>query len=98
MSLAQILSRRGWALLAALALLSGCTSVTPVADSHFGEAVRAARAAQTLNPQASATNRDPVTGLDGRAGATAVERYHDSFKAPPRTFEVLGIGGGLSTQ
>jgi len=76
------------------ALLSGCVSSSPVVDSHFGEAVRAARAAQTLNPQASA-NRDPVKGLDGQAASSAMERYQESFKSPPKTFEILNIGGSL---
>ncbi len=83
------------ALLALAALLSGCASVTPVADSRFGEAVRAARVSQTLNPNASA-NRDPVKGIDGKAGAAAMERYHDSFKTPPKTFEILNIGGAIT--
>lgn len=96
MSLAHLSCTRTW-MLGLIVLLSGCTSTTPVVDSHFGEAVRAARAAQTLNPQASA-NRNPVMGLDGKSGATAVERYQDSFKTPPKTFEVIGIGGGGSAQ
>lgn len=99
MSIAQFLN--GPVLVSAavsgLLALAGCASTTPVVDSQFGEAVRAARAAQTLNPQASA-NRDPVVGIDGRAGAMALERYQDSFKAPPKTFEILNIGGGLSGQ
>lgn len=100
MALAQFSLRRGWTLatLGLATLLSGCVSSSPVVDSHFGEAVRAARASQTLNPQASA-NRDPVMGIDGRAGAAAMERYQESFKAPPKTFEIEGIGGsGTSGQ
>lgn len=96
MSLDQFFPRREavLAVLAAMTLLAGCASTTPVADSRFGEAVRAARAAQTLNPQASA-NRDPVKGLDGQAASSAMERYQDSFKTPPKTFEILNIGGSL---
>lgn len=89
------LSRRRVGTLVSLglfSLLSACASNTPVVDSRFGEAVRAARAAQTMNPQASA-NRDPVLGIDGLAGAAAMERYQESFKAPPKTFEIQGIGG-----
>lgn len=96
MSIAQFLPRResAVAILGAMALLAGCANTTPVLDSRFGEAVRAARAAQTLNPQASG-NRDPVKGLDGQAGAAAMERYQESFKAPPKTFEIQNIGGSL---
>ena len=80
---------------ASIALLTACASATPVADARFGNAVREARIAQTLNPNASA-NRDPVLGIDGKAGAAAQERYQESFKTPPRTFEVINIGGSLN--
>ena len=70
------------------ALLTACASTTPVLDANFGNAVRQARTAQTLNPNASA-NRDPVLGIDGQAGAAAQDRYQDSFKAPPKTFEII---------
>jgi len=70
------------------ALLTACASTTPVLDANFGNAVRQARTNQTLNPNASA-NRDPVLGIDGQAGAAAQERYQESFKAPPKTFEVI---------
>lgn len=81
--------------LAGAALLTACASTTPMTDARFGHAVRQARVAQTLNPNASA-NRDPVLGIDGKAGAAAQERYQESFKAPPRTFEVINIGGSLN--
>lgn len=77
------------------ALLSACASVTPVVDASFGKAVRQARASQTLNPTAS-SNRDPVLGIDGKAGAAAQERYQESFKSPPKTFEIINIGGTLT--
>jgi hypothetical protein len=56
-------------------------------DAKFGDAVRAAREAQTLNPGASA-NKDPVLGLDGKSAVQAQERYQDSFKSPEKTFEI----------
>ncbi|OGA98841.1 MAG: hypothetical protein A3E79_06790 [Burkholderiales bacterium RIFCSPHIGHO2_12_FULL_61_11] len=70
------------------ALLTACASSTPLLDANFGNAVRQARMDQTLNPNASA-NRDPVLGIDGKAGAAAQERYQESFRAPPQTFEVI---------
>lgn len=76
-----------------LGLMAGCASVAPNYDARFGESVRAARQAQTLNPTAAA-NQDPVLGLDGRAAVNAQERYQDSFKAPPKTFEVINTTGG----
>lgn len=78
--------------------LTACVSTTtPELDAKFGDAVRAAREAQTVNPAASA-NKDPVQGIDGKAAVNALERYQDSFKAPPKTFEVLNIGGSQSGQ
>lgn len=73
--------------LGAASQLAGCASTTPELDAKFGDAVRAAREAQTLNPTASA-NKDPVLGVDGKAAAHAQDRYRDSFKAPPSTFDV----------
>ena len=76
------------------AMLTACASTTPVLDANFGNAVRQARAAQTLNPNASA-NLDPVLGIDGQAGAAAQQRYQESFKHPTR-IETMNIGGDLS--
>jgi hypothetical protein len=72
---------------AAALALAACTT-TPHLDSRFGAAVSAARAAQTANPEAS-RNPDPVAGMDGRAARETMERYQESFRAPPRTFEVI---------
>lgn len=85
--------------IAALSALLGACAVpaTPNYDTKFGEAVRQATALQTLNPDAG-RNTDPVTGIDGESGKAAVDRYQESFKAPPRTFEVFDIGGGLRQQ
>ena len=95
MTNALFTTRFGGALTAAAcALLTACASTTPVLDANFGNAVRQARAAQTLNPNASA-NPDPVLGIDGQAGAAAQERYLESFKQPTR-IETINIGGDLS--
>ena len=72
-----------------LGLLAGCASVTPNYDAKFGDSVRAARQAQILNPTA-APDADPVLGLDAQAAVNAQGRYQDSFKAPPKTFDVTG--------
>lgn len=82
--------------LAACALLSACASTTPNVDQRFGDAVRAARALQTINPDAS-LNPDPVGGIDAKASKESLDRYHDSFKSPPQSFNVINIGGGLSS-
>jgi hypothetical protein len=80
--------------LALACLVTGC-AVSPDYDAKFGDAVRTARLAQTLHPGAAA-NRDEALGLDGRSAGSALERYQDSFKAPPPSFEVINIGGALS--
>lgn len=76
--------------LAVLALLSAC-STTPRYDARFGDAVREARAAMTINPDAPA-NPDPAAGIDGQAASQAVARYQDSFKAPPPVVNVINVG------
>lgn len=73
--------------------LGGCVSQTPVVDRHFGEAALAARAQQTLNPDASKAPAS-AAGLDGRAAKHALDRYHESFKSPPQTQDVFNIGVG----
>ena len=79
----------------ALLMLAGCTTpATPGYDARFGDAVRQAKALQTLYPDAG-RNDDPVTGIDGQSGKNAVDRYQDSFRAPPRSFDVFDIGGAL---
>jgi len=80
--------------------LSGCMSTSPVWDAHFGDSVRTVRMMQTLNPNASYTNTDPVTGVDGRAATAAMDRYGQSFTNPPtdgNTF-VIGIGNSGSSR
>lgn len=84
------------ALMATALGLVGCAATsTPNVDAAFGQAVMAARAQQTINPDA-ARNPGAATGLDGRAAREAMERYHESFKAPPPSFNVINIGGGVS--
>ncbi len=81
--------------LAALMMLTACAQTTPRADAAFGDTVRIATARQTMYPDAS-QNTDPVSGMDGRAARSGLERYHKSFKEPtphPSVF-TIGVGGG----
>lgn len=73
---------------------AGCASRTPVLDERLGDAVREARAKQTINPNAS-RDADPVLGLDGLAARESIERYKDASKAPPPVTNVINIGGGV---
>ena len=87
-------------LLAGSPLLAGCAALdafpkTPNLDRTFGDSVREARMAQTLNPEAS-KNTDPVLGIDGRTAREAYLNYQESFKqpAPAADVSVSGSAGG----
>jgi hypothetical protein len=82
-------------IVAGLGLLAGCVSIHPEVDQRYGQAITAAKDAQTFNPQAS-SNPKPVSGIDGRAAKESFDRYVDSFKSPPPTTNVINIGGGLA--
>jgi len=84
---------RLWVCTLALFLVGGCTSLTPHFDGQVGLAVNTAKARQTLNPDAS-RNTDPVAGIGGTPADFTIDEYHNSFKAPPPTFQVINIGGG----
>jgi hypothetical protein len=86
----------------ALAILAGALAWScaapplPDDDRSLGEAVVAAKSRQVLNPTPA---KGPVAGLDGVAANESVQRYYDSFKAPPPTFVIInsgaaGAGGG----
>jgi hypothetical protein len=82
-------------LLIFILVMEGCSTLpvavpAPILTEKFGDAVRLARAQQTLNPNAS-KNNDPVLGIEGRNGKSIYERYLESFKTPPPTFEILNI-------
>lgn len=79
--------------LGASVVLVGCVEPAPVLDSKFGNAVNAAKAQQTLNPDAS-MNKTPVVGLDGKAADAVVDKYHTSFEAPPAAVNTFTIGVG----
>jgi hypothetical protein len=83
---------RAASVLGLVSLMAGCAvSPTPELDARFGDAVRSARLAQTLNPNASA-NRDPVKGLDGTSAARVMDNYQKSYKSPVATFDVFNTG------
>lgn len=75
--------------------MTACGSTTPHLDTVSGETVNRAKLQQTIDPDAGATVR-PVAELDGVSAKESVGRYHDSFKAPPPTFEVI-FGSGASS-
>ena len=60
-------------------------------DKHFGDSVRAARLAQTIDVDAASKQED-ATGTDGRSAALALENYEKSYSQPRQSIKVLGIG------
>ena len=82
-------------IIVALGLLTGCIAVHPEVDQRSGEAITAARAAQTFDAQASLKPR-PVAGIEGLAAKETADRYVQSFKSPPPVTNVINIGGGIA--
>ena len=80
----------------ALGFVSGCVPIYPEVDQHYGEAVRAAKRAQTLNPEGSPIPKQ-AHGIDGMAADGTMERYVNSFKEPPPAVNVINIGGPLAS-
>lgn len=86
-------STRRWLAPALAWLLVGCTSTTPQYDARFGEAVRHNLQAQALVP-AAGQDGPAAAALDANTARTAVQRYRDSFKAPPPVVNVINLGTG----
>lgn len=77
-------------------LLAACsTTSTPNYDRRMGNAVRDAKLAMTINPDAGKTAA-PEGGLDGKAARETVGRYENSFKSPPPAVNVINIGGSIA--
>lgn len=80
----------------AMGFLAGCASpTTPLLDASFGQAIRDTRHAQTQQPAPPAPALSGQ-GMDGKAAVNLIERYQDSFKTPPKTFEIFNSGGAGS--
>jgi hypothetical protein len=84
---------RIWTVSIVIGLLHGCAAdPAPNLEIKMGEAVRTARVQQTIDLDAS-KNTDPVAGIDGKAAKTSMDRYHQSFEAPPPSFTIINVGG-----
>lgn len=84
------------AALATAAGLTACVPTTPALDANFGQSLNLAKAAQTINPEASA-NTDPVSGMDGKAANAALSNYHESFRTPTLDSSWSAAAGGVIT-
>lgn len=77
---------------------TGCAN-TPYADApQWGQSVRQAIAAQTLNPDAGQKKTTPPD-TDGAVMKSAVDRYQSSFDKPLAPVNVMniGLGGSVGT-
>jgi hypothetical protein len=81
------MNRRIRTLAFALVLIPGCAPIPP--DPDFGGSVAAARQQMRLNPNPQPLS-DTSRSQDGPAASESVQRYRDSFKAPPPTFVIFG--------
>lgn len=78
--------------LCCLALLAaGCAMPPNAQEPPMGATVSLTMAQQVMDP-AAGTNRDPVSGLDGKAANGGYESYQKSFRAPPPQPNVFTIG------
>lgn len=67
-------------------------------DKNFGKSVKQARINQTLDPEAG-KNLEPVTGLDGKAAQSSIEKYRKTFEQSREASQPLiqiGNQGGPS--
>jgi hypothetical protein len=75
-------------------LSAGCAPVTPNYDAKFGMAVREAKLAMTISPDAG-TVPDLVAGLDGKSAREALIHYQNTFKLQPPAVNVINLGGNF---
>lgn len=82
--------------LAAL-LAAGCAEDRYREEEGFGDAVRAAKARQIINPDASRNAARP-DGMDGASAKATIDRYQKSYESPPPPVNVftIGVGGGTA--
>ena len=60
-------------------------------DQDFGHSVREARARQTIDVDACSKHAGHA-GTDAQSAVLSMERYRETQKTPPPTFNVLEIG------
>ncbi len=70
---------------------AGGISASPNYDARFGAATRVTLAQQTADTAAGQRNGQKVPPADGKAVRESVDRFVDSFRAPPPN-NVIQIG------
>jgi hypothetical protein len=72
---------------------TGCANTLYADAPQWGQSVRHAVKAQTLNPDAGQKNLPPP-GADGAVMKSAIDRYQGAFEKPPAPVNVMNIGLG----
>jgi hypothetical protein len=78
--------------------ISACAGPTRV-EKNYGKSYKQALANQILDPEAE-KNLEPVTGLDGKAAQSSIEKYRKTFeqsREAPQPLIQTGSQGGPST-
>lgn len=84
-------------LLLAAAALTGCVAVAPETEASLGDAARALRAQQLIDPAAAVRHQGVATRQDGRAALEATDRYVGTFKEPaPANVIAIPVGAGTT--
>ena len=81
--------------LAIFFLISACAQPTRL-DKNYGRSFKEVRANQILDPEAE-KKLEPVTGLDGKASQTTIEKYRKTFEPIHEVSQTLiqtGTQGG----
>lgn len=68
-------------------IISACAGPTRV-EKNYGKSVKQALLNQILDPEAG-KNLEPVTGMDGRASQTTIEKYRRTFEPSREVPEFL---------
>ena len=90
------MTRLMWILTAATGLTLGACAPTTISP-NWGTSYQQMRANQILNPSGG-EDLTPVGAQDGKANATAMERYRKSFEKPDAEFSSSIVSSGVKTK
>ena len=90
------MTRLMWIVTAVTGLTLGACAPTTISP-NWGTSYQQMRASQILNPSAG-EDLTPVEGQDGKANATAMERYRKSFEKPDAEFSNSIVSSGVKTK
>jgi hypothetical protein len=86
--------------LSVIFFISACTGPKRL-EIDYGNSVNLSKSNQILDPNAQ-ENLEPVTGMDGMAAQTSIDRYRKNFEQSPKnsqySFNMGGPGGSQDSQ